>query len=292
MSFDITVILTVYNQPIESIVKSIRSVAKQEGCSYQLIVTDDHSEVDLTIAIEDACKIAGLKHYVVVRHPANYQTVGNLLNIEKYVEGKYVKAFGAGDKLFSGRTLSDIVAFCERYAVKAGFGNMVKDVDGRRFIAPKNATDYPPMGKQSRMRLFEHQIGRADWIPGCSQFFEAQTFFMLLNCLYDVFYTRYCEDFACLIALEKMDVFHLDETILQYEFGTGISTAGSMSSRRRMYADHSHLYKKIAKARPFGHSYFIAHSAFLLRKFIALHTPFYRFCQKALLKTYSGRSDV
>lgn len=40
---DITVILTVYNQRPESIETSMRSVAAQTGCTYQLLVADDHS---------------------------------------------------------------------------------------------------------------------------------------------------------------------------------------------------------------------------------------------------------
>lgn len=287
MTPEISIILTVYNQSEESIIKSLRSVAQQKDIDYQLIVADDHSSHDPTSLIEQYCKESHIQSYQVVRHPRNVKTIGNILHTEEYVHGEFVKVFGAGDELYDEHTLREIVDFCKEHSVKIGFGNILKDVDGLKFNAPKNSAHYRPTGTAANKKLLSHQLNTADWIPGGAQFFKREVLFELMNELYYNYSLRYCEDFAGTIGLTEYEIFHLDRFILIYEIGTGITGTSSITSRRRMYDDHLNLYRAVRTTRPLGISYSLAYCYFMIRRFIALHTPLYGFLRKAKMRSYS-----
>ena len=91
---DITVILTVYNQRPESIETSMRSVAAQTGCTYQLLVADDHSSESFEDEATALASELGISNFTYVRHPENVQTVRNILHALPYAEGQFIKALG------------------------------------------------------------------------------------------------------------------------------------------------------------------------------------------------------
>lgn len=142
---DITVILTVYNQRPESIETSMRSVAAQTGCTYQLLVADDHSSESFEDEATALASELGISNFTYVRHPENVQTVRNILHALPYAEGQFIKALGAGDALYDESTLAAIVAFCRDNDVHAGFGDIVIDLPDRpSYGAPKRPECYPP----------------------------------------------------------------------------------------------------------------------------------------------------
>ena len=144
---DITVILTVYNQRPESIETSMRSVAAQTGCTYQLLVADDHSSESFEDEATALASELGISNFTYVRHPENVQTVRNILHALPYAEGQFIKALGAGDALYDESTLAAIVAFCRDNDVHAGFGDIVIDLPDRpSYGAPKRPECYPPEG--------------------------------------------------------------------------------------------------------------------------------------------------
>lgn len=290
---DITVILTVYNQRPESIETSMRSVAAQTGCTYQLLVADDHSSESFEDETTALASELGITNFTYVRHPENVQTVRNILHALPYAEGQFIKALGAGDALYDESTLADIVAFCRDNDVHAGFGDIVIDLPDRpSYGAPKRPECYPPEGCCGHRDLLLMQLSTADWIPGCCQFFEKRRLEELLALLAETYEVRYCEDFAETIALLDGDVHHLHRPILLYEWGTGISTGGSIESRKRLYADHERLYRRLREAHPDDPSYRSAYSKFKLRQFLALKTPLYPLLQKIVAKGYTKAADA
>ena len=290
---DITVILTVYNQRPESIETSMRSVAAQTGCTYQLLVADDHSSESFEDEATALASELGISNFTYVRHPENVQTVRNILHALPYAEGQFIKALGAGDALYDESTLAAIVAFCRDNDVHAGFGDIVIDLPDRPSSgAPKRPECYPPEGCCGHRDLLLMQLSTADWIPDCCQFFEKRRLEELLALLAETYEVRYCEDFAETIALLDGDVHHLHRPILLYEWGTGISTGGSIESRKRLYADHERLYRRLHEAHPDDSSYRSAYGKFKLRQFLALKTPLYPLLQKIVAKGYTKAADA
>lgn len=91
---DITVILTVYNQRPESIETSMRSVAAQTGCTYQLLVADDHSSESFEDEATALASELGISNFTYVRHPENVQTVRNILHALPYAEASSSRPSG------------------------------------------------------------------------------------------------------------------------------------------------------------------------------------------------------
>lgn len=287
---EMTVVATVYNQPLADIKKTLASIAAQKGCEYELLVGDDHSREDKSAEIEALCNELGIEHYRVIRHDQNLKTVGNVLECLKFAQGSYVKVIGTGDTLYSDSTLKEIVAFCREYDVRAGFGDVLIEETGERFAAPRNVEAFTVGSVPDRAALMKHAVMWADWIPGGSQFFERHYMIHLFGELYHGYGVRYCEDLAQTIALAEGMVFHLDVPVLVYDIEGGISTAGSKESRRKMYDDHLRFYKAIKSKRPFGLSFALAYCLYSAKRFIALETPLYPFFQKIMMKSYSKES--
>ena len=171
---DITVILTVYNQRPESIETSMRSVAAQTGCTYQLLVADDHSSESFEDEATALASELGISNFTYVRHPENVQTVRNILHALPYAEGQFIKALGAGDALYDESTLAAIVAFCRDNDVHAGFGDIVIDLPGRSVIPPKAAAAIETFFSCSSQRptgfLAAASFSRNDAWRSCSLF--------------------------------------------------------------------------------------------------------------------------
>ena len=180
---DITVILTVYNQRPESIETSMRSVAAQTGCTYQLLVADDHSSESFEDEATALASELGISNFTYVRHPENVQTVRNILHALPYAEGQFIKALGAGDALYDESTLAAIVAFCRDNDVHAGFGDIVIDLpiappmalrNGRSVIPPKAAAAIETFFSCSSQRptgfLAAASFSRNDAWRSCSLF--------------------------------------------------------------------------------------------------------------------------
>lgn len=285
---DITVVLTVYNQPLSSIETSMRSVAVQQNCSYQLLIADDHSDRSLESEVSSIARNLGIEEFAYIRRNENVQTVRNILLALPYANGRYVKALGSGDELYDDTTLASIVKFCDANNVTAGFGDIVLNTaDGATFRAPRTPTSYSLDAQEDGMGALYLQLATADWIPAGAQFFTTELFASLLTALSEEFHVRYCEDFAQTVCLPAIKPAYLDRPILIYEWGVGVSNGGSRKSRERLYTDHENLYRTFTENYPSDKVIAKAQRYFKLRQFAALKTPFYSLLQKLFLRSYT-----
>lgn len=285
-SCEISILLLTYNPSEEDLRVSLSSIVEQEDCRFQLLIVDDHSQEDPSPVIDSIIAELDASDYEIIRHPQNMRTVHSVRAALERAQGTYVKLLGAGDALFDSLTLRAIVDFCVSHEARCGFGNVVLMGSEMPFRFPSNASDYPPEGNASHRSLFEHQVSQADWIPGCSQFYETVFFKEAVSGLADYYGVNFCEDFSETIALLQTDVWHLDRPIVRYDFGDGISTSGSLASRKRLYDDHSHFFARIHADKPFGLSLTVPYAMFRMKRFIALKTPVYPLLQKLFARQH------
>lgn len=290
---DITLLITAYNQDLKACLNAIASAALQRDCAVQIIIADDCSRIDHSDTFRSFLVHLGHRDFCIVRHPQNLKTVRNILEALPHANAPYIKCMGAGDLLYGNHTLAQIVETLETTNAPGGFGNIISFSDGNstggtRFAAPRSASDYRIGAQEDNANLFINQMMSADWIPGCSQFFVTEHLGRLLNELTQVYDVRYCEDFAMTLMLYNATPVYLDEPILWYNFGDGISTSGNIESVRRLYRDHSSFYRVAAQRNPFKTHLVTARAAFLLRRFIALDTPIYRMLQRAVARNYAS----
>lgn len=292
--FDITVVVTYYNQPFDKLLFTLESAIRQEGVDFEIVVADDCSDIDLSSKMEAFFLSRRFAYYRISRLDSNRQTIGNILCALEMSHGTYIKTIGAGDAFPDPYVLRDIVKFCRVNSVQAGFARCIAFVESesgfhfKNFDAPRNIDCYALPSRVANRDLLSHQIEFGDWVPGGLQFFEKQTFVNLLDELYNKASLRYCEDFAGTILTfsDENRMVLLDRVILLYEFGGGISTSGNKASAKRMYNDHANLYRFIGKIRPYGKRYLIARAFFQVKRFIALYLPVYGLLQKRVANSY------
>lgn len=291
-SADIATIVTVYNQDVRSCLLSMASAALQEGCSSQIVIADDCSQVDNTAVFEDFLSYSGASDHVVVRHCENRQTVRNILESLPYVEAPYVRELGAGDLYYSEHALARMKAFLDMDGGPCAFGLIIafepgEDM-GRVYGAPTNASDYVACLATDSRDMLRHQLLAADWVPGPAQFWRTEALASYLTELSDSLGVRYCEDFALTLLLRHETPHFLDEPLVWYELGSGISTTGSRESVTRMYNDHEHLYSALTESSKQR----LPLALFRFRKLVATKLPGYRFFQQKKAQRYMSYDKV
>ena len=293
---DISVVITVYNQPLKTVETTIRSVVQQQNCDFEIIIADDCSSNDISSELKRLFDSLSFSNYTIVRHAQNMKTVLNIKTALDSACGEYMKVIGSGDLLYDANTLHDIVSFMRETKADVGFGKVIAfnkndkgELNCKLFKAPTNPEDYFVGGMNCKQAL-KGQLDRADWIPGGSQFYKMSKAKELLAILSDDFGVKFCEDFSGTVALADSEVPFLDRCVLWYEFGDGISTSGQ--GRARLYADHENFYKGMSRMKPFGETFPFARAMFSLRKFITLKTPLYRFFQKRIAASYQNNGET
>lgn len=287
----ISVVVTTYNQNTRALAMTLESVIEQSCDNVEIIIADDCSKVDPSDFLRNLFKEHSFTNYSIVRSPNNVGTVANLIRGLSTASFDLVKPLSPGDALFNPSTLSNISSFVQQTGSKIGFGRIVSylpDATFSPYRAPQLLEFYQDNNQDSRS-ILQSQILDTDWIPGCCLFYERTLMLSYLKELTDAAHVKYCEDLACpLFAADGIRIDCLNQNILWYEMGTGISTSGGTSSVKRMYQDHHNFYEYLMTRIPDKALAKRASRAFSLREFIALRTPFYRFAQKLKQTQYSG----
>lgn len=293
---DISVILTVYNQPLSEISFSLSSIVSQKEVDFEVVVADDGSKIDMSNEIISFFEGIGFHDYKIVRLEKNAKTVANVLNGAQAASGKYLKVLGTGDLLYDEFVLRDIVRFSDEEGVEIGFGKLLRfaldceNVILMDFNAPRNRNEYRLGIPHDNHKLLANQLLTADWIPGGLQFGKYDVMLKLWKKLRDAYDVLYCEDFAASCALaESVNVAFMDRFLMWYDFGDGISTSGDSGSVKRLYNDHRNFYRNIANDNVFDDRFVLARLLFRLREAVALHTPLYSLFQAKLSENYAGK---
>lgn len=278
---DISVVITTFNQPYQSICRSIVSALYQENVEFEIIIADDCSKNDYFDRYRKLFSQFSFTNYRLIRNESNQKTVRNIANALKYASAPYVKTIDAGDMLYSPLTLRSIVDFSKQCDVQVGFGDIIRfrqNDDGEycasNYNAPQCAAAFDPKAVYNASKIFKHQMSEADWIPAPAQFYQTKVYLELLTELSEYYHVQYCQDFTSITALGTYRVYHYPIPIYWYEWGVGISTNGSIDSRKRLYQDHANFYNGMAIKRPFGVNLRSALAKFQVRRFIA-YSPLY-----------------
>lgn len=290
---DISVVITTYNQPFDVIARSLTSVIMQRGIDLEIVIADDGSDNFSKDSYDAFFRDNNFTSYQIIHSTKNQQTVKNLLDGVRACSAPYVKPIDAGDMLYAKDALASIHEVCLDPDFYCGFHDIVKfigsDNDGvyyaEAFHAPRQTAFYQSnQTAPERAKILRAMMNSADWIPAPAQFYRTDYYAELLERLHDDFEVRYCQDFTAVLAIIDHPIIYMPQPAYWYEWGTGISTSGSLASRKRLYHDHRLFYTHMRNLGPFSLDLSQALRAFKLREFIALRTPLY----DALLK-FSNR---
>lgn len=249
----ISVLVLTYKPQKQALFATLRSIAAQKDCDFEIILADDGSadffESDVRAFLDES----GIKAYTILPHAENQGTVRNILDGVTAARGKYIKPISPGDLLYDETTLRDIGVFMQDKDAKAAFGHMVFytfDPD----LQVKNLT-YPCLdgiyrtNRYSYKQVLKHQMVFNDFLSGASAIYEKQAFLQGLQTIAPA--VRYAEDTVFQVfAMEQMPIHAMDRLIVWYEHGSGISTQKTAQTFTRIDEDFYRFYHHMATLYP------------------------------------------
>lgn len=255
----ISVIVLCYNPDLEKLKCTIISIIKQKDVEYELIISDDGSALDYRRELKDW--ISGLNLSVNVIYnflPDNVGTVKNMLSAVKLANGEYIKTISPGDYFFNEYSLSVYYShLCKFGGVVFGkavyyCGDQLIDIHN-----PSNDKIY------KNSKLIKTRIAvYGDLILGASVAYTREIGLKYLTKA--ATFSRFVEDqpITMLSCLDGVSITPINQYLVWYEYGTGISTTKDPDERVKVdevnlvkYIEENyktHLARKICRSRKLG----------------------------------------
>ena len=101
---DVSIIVATYKASKAKLFQTIRSVLLQDAIGYEIIVTDDGSEIDYFNDLKILFKEFSFDEYQLITQ-INQGTVKNIAHSLKYVTKKYLKIISPGDLFYDKQSL-------------------------------------------------------------------------------------------------------------------------------------------------------------------------------------------
>lgn len=241
-----SVIVLTYESDLQKLFFTLEAVLEQEFDSYEIIVADDGSKENHEEEIRSYFANKQFTNYKLVMNEKNQGTVKNLISALAVAEGKYVRDFGCGDIFYSRQTMRKIYDFMEEKQCEACFGLMrgfVRKQDGsiekKDFCHPFDMKAYRTPGNEDR--ILKNLILYTDHISGAVTCYRREYYLEYLKRIQDV--VVYEEDiFQVLASLEGRGLKYLDEYIVWYEMGEGVSTKKRSKFQELLQQDVERFY--------------------------------------------------
>lgn len=237
-----TIIVLTYKASYDIVRLTIDSIISQKFKGFELIISEDGSESDWMEAIENYLQEKNFFDYKIRKNKENLGTVKNYYEALKIAEGKFVKPLGAGDYLYHDMALQKMYDFLEENHYCLGFGriyayrkagNGIEDLG--EYYAPKNLNLY--RRKSWKMYSAIDILMLRDWISGVAIFGTRKSLIHYVGILRDV--SKYSEDICQIFILgDRKRICFLDDILVRYEVGTGVSTKKGMNKfKKALMAD-------------------------------------------------------
>jgi len=250
----ISVLVLTYHPQKDALFSTLRSVALQKDCNFEVIVCDDGSGEFFRAEIEDFLSANGAD-YQILGHQENQGTVKNILDGAKIARGRYIKPISPGDYLYDAHTLRDIADFMDRHNAAAAFGGMVFYACQPDF-AVKNLTHplFPEFYNAQKSGYTAHkalkqQAVYGDLICGASAVYKRTALIHGLEAISPA--VRLAEDTVFqFFAAENTRIYRIPQTVVWYEHGTGVSTQKTAQAFTRIDQDFYRFYFAMAEKFP------------------------------------------
>ena len=251
--YTFTVQIVTYNPRWDKLKFTLDSILLQSFKDYELMIVDDGSKDCLERLIKEYVNKHSIINFRHVRNKHNQGTVRNIISGLEIAKGKYIRCLGAGDAFASTESLQMIYDYLEENKFDACWGLVqpfIYDNEGKRHSVYRvKPFDIDAYRTYNLRRIMENMIVYSDQAHGASITMKREKWLNYLNIIADK--VKYAEDLAqILIALDEEPIHLLDEVIIYYEEGDGISTANNRIWLKRLQDDVNHLYEYAKSCYP------------------------------------------
>lgn len=242
-----SVVVLTYNNKLEQILLTLKSILEQKNIVYEIIIADDCSKQFYEKELEQFFLNNEFNNYTIIRQKKNAGTVKNLYTALEQCKGKYTKPIGAGDMLFSEETLSEMCNYMESEKSILGFGLVKKYQKNEEIIK----TDIAPIPNNLKVFLEKNEkdiyktvIKYEQWIAGIVLIYHTQKIKCLMQKMLDKIV--YCEDMVtAFVLLEGYTLTYIPAYVIWYESGSGLSSRHEKYYSKRIIQDQVSLYQMI-----------------------------------------------
>lgn len=241
-----SIVVVTYNPIWEKLKLTLDAIVDQTFTDYELLIVDDGSNDSLEDEILLYVQEREIKNFQHKKNSVNHGTVKNLISGLERCKGKYVKCIGPGDYFASKDSLAIIYSYLEKNSLDACWG-LVKsyiNIAGgkRKFVYRAHPLDIEAYRRYNVGRIRENLIYYSDSAHGASMVFATQKLLKYLRIIEG--YVIYAEDLSqILMAIEEEPIHLLDEEIICYEVGEGISTAKNDTFMKLLERDVQKFYE-------------------------------------------------
>lgn len=247
-----TVLIVTYNSKLEKLILTLESVLQQKFEDYEIVIADDASKEKCFKQLKKYFEYRQFRNYKLVSQEENLGTVKNLIHGLELVNGKYVKFISAGDTLYDESTLQKIYDFMEEEQSECCFGLMQgyrRQQNAMEKISFPHPFDIEAYRKKKSKRIERNLVVYSDNVCGASLCYEKNFAIEYMNKISDC--VVYEEDiFQVLSTLEGRPITFLDDYVVWYEYGEGVSTSGQSKFQEALAKDTELFYEKIYQNYP------------------------------------------
>lgn len=259
--YEITTIVTTYNADWEQLKKTVLSAIRQRNVIQQIIISDDGSDNNYFCKLKELFKKYSFDNYILLDAQKNEGTCRNLYKALLKTQSQFFKAIAPGDYYFSDDILYKWLNKAVLLDSDVCFGETVcyQNLDTLKAVcierAPQNVNIYDSSYEIKSAYL--NYLFLDDAIFGCSILLKTDLMEKYLkNALC---FLKYAEDMVYRIMIvDGIKVVHFNEPVVWYDYGTGISTNGSIRWAKIIdqekketvkYIIHNNKLKGFAKVR-------------------------------------------
>lgn len=244
-----TVLVVTYNTDITKLLITLKSIVLQKYRPIQIVISDDGSKNNNFDKVRDFFDEYNFTEYELVANKKNQGTVKNFLSGLSAVKGKYVKIISGGDALYNEDTVGKLNSFMEENRVEGCFGLLqgYQSLGGgniklTNFNSPFDIEAYR---KNNDKAIKKNLVLYSDNTCGAAICFEKNYGIEYLERIVD--YVVYEEDiFQVLSAIEDRRLHFLDEYIIWYEKGEGVSSKTNSRFQELLKKDVDSFYDRLS----------------------------------------------
>lgn len=250
---DISVILVTYNSSWEKTRRTIESILRQKQVDFEIVISDDGSEITNYDKIEEFFREKKFEDYVLVQNDENVGTIKNDIRAVEHSNGKYIKAISPGDLLLGDNSLWILYKAIIASQKKWAFGRMICVSDSMKqemesiafHLGPQDIGPY----EDDNTELIKHNyIYCGDKISVTTILIEKETWMSYLKKISNRL--KYVEDYSYdLMINDGIIPIYVPANVEIYEVGSGISTSNSDKWNRVLSEEKKIFYEEIFKVK-------------------------------------------
>ena len=237
--YEVSVIVLTYNQRLEAILLTLESIIRQKDIHFEVVISDDGSECFEQEQIQNYFKSRGFTDYKFLVHEKNVGTMKNYRDALRKASGFYEKSISPGDCLTYDRCLADWVEHIQQTEADICSGDTIYyQRQGDSFVPvievarPQHPEIYQKRGNRQKLYYLLFQ----DLFLGATVLGKRDLVLAYVEKMTDLI--MYAEDnIYRVMSYDGIQFAYLPKTLVYYEWGTGVSTAGNSTYAKRLKKD-------------------------------------------------------